>query len=234
MYPLTRSLTHPLYSTLALVRFFCPRPCYYGNGVVGGGTDGYFRGEGRIENRAWPIYVLLHPLFFSAFHPLLSLPPSLPPTHLPNRIMQRRKDGAAALLATRKAAPSEGSREGRREGGEGHIQSQRKPPHPPPPPPPSPPLSPYTNRRPRTINAAKRGEVDGRRMEHGPPTDRRTDGRIEGATSFLGSLFRVMKVHLRVGGAAAAAGAQGGPVPSHNIIPSTSISPALKGGHPPR
>ena len=87
---LAHSLTH--FIPRSLVRFFCPRPCYYGNG---GGTEGYFRGEGRIENRGQSTFCCTH-YFSPAFLPSPPLPPFLPPTHLPNRIMQWRKDGGAA------------------------------------------------------------------------------------------------------------------------------------------
>ena len=86
------SLTHFIPRSLA--RFFCPRPCYYGNGgvVASAARKGYFR-EGRIENRGQSTFCCTH-YFFGLPSP--PLPSSLPPTHLPNRIMQRRKDGGAA------------------------------------------------------------------------------------------------------------------------------------------
>ena len=156
---LTPSLTHSLYSTLA----FSAR----GHVIITATAAAVFeRGRRRGEERSQSTFCCTH-YFFR---------PSLPPTHLPNRIMQRRKDGQRCWQHVRPPYQRKGRKEGRPYS-EPEQRGQRKPPHPPPPPPPPPSTSPYTNRRPRIINAAKRGEVD----------DGGTDGSMEQLPSFLPS-----------------------------------------------
>ena len=75
-------LTHSL--TLFHARFFCPRPCYYG--VLESREE-------RGEELSQSTFCCSH-YFFGPRLPSLPSLSSLPPTHLPNRIMQRRrKDG---------------------------------------------------------------------------------------------------------------------------------------------
>ena len=162
-----RSLTHSLYSTLA----------FSARGRVITTTARYFRGgEGKRANLRFAA-----PIIFSAFPSVRpSVPssffPSLPPTHLPNRIMQRRKDGRGRQQRFWQHVRPHYQREGRKEG---HIQTRRlrKPPHPPSPPP-LPCKSPYTNLCPRTINAAKSEWGSGRTRTDGGRT-RRRDGSME-------------------------------------------------------
>ena len=156
--------------TLFHARFFCPRPCYYDDGAV-------LQRRGREASQS--TFCCTH-YFFGLPSVRPSVPssffPSLPPTHLPNRIMQRRKDGRGRQQRFWQHVRPHYQREGRKEG---HIQTRRlrKPPHPPSPPP-LPCKSPYTNLYPRTINAAKSEWGSGRTRTDGGRT-RRRDGSME-------------------------------------------------------
>ena len=171
-YSLPPSLTHSLYSTLA----FSAR----GHVIITATAAAVFeRGRRRGEERSQSTFCCTH-YFFR---------PSLPPTHLPNRIMQRRKDGQRCWQHVRPPYQRKGRKEGRKAIFRAGTEGAEK-----------------------TPSSAAAAEYES--LYESPPTHnkcsqerrsgRRRDGRIDGATSFLpsflSSLFRVMKVHLRVGG----------------------------------
>ena len=94
---LTPSLTHSLYSTLA----FSAR----GHVIITATAAAVFeRGRRRGEERSQSTFCCTH-YFFR---------PSLPPTHLPNRIMQRRKDGQRCWQHVRPPYQRKGRKEGRK------------------------------------------------------------------------------------------------------------------------